>query len=147
MQDNEARAVDYSIWIGRVISWDGLLPCFVSALSLACGSLFPNNQLFAELLMVGLPIAAFLFRFSVGTKQIRYNYCSRTLQYAQLCALTVAIFLMIFVDFMIVLFAFVPKKNRPLNADDISVFAVMILVYIILVLFAMYPGRRSHKSA
>lgn len=142
MQDREESAVNYSIWIGRVIGWDGLLPCFVSTASHAVALLFPNNQWFPPLILIALPLTAFLFRYSVGTKQIKGNSCSVTVQRAQVVALGVAVFIMVFVDFIIVLSAFV-QKNSPMPVGLVTTLVVVLGVYLALVLFAMYPGHQS----
>ena len=136
------ESTDYRLWAARVLGWDGLLPAVISGLSMAIARLFPNNRPLAEILMVSLPIIGFFVRFAIGSRQISGNYCGSIVRGVQYGALGMAMLMFLFVDFLVVLSAFIPR-NQPGNPpQEMSIWAAVLAIYICLVALAMYPGRR-----
>lgn len=143
VDDDPESTIDYWTWISRILGWDGLLPLLVSTVPVALAAVFPNNQQLAALFLVCIPIIAFMFRFLIGVRQIRANCCNLMTKRFQIVAPGVAIFLMLFIDFFLVLSAFIQNKNREPPAGYIQAFAIALAFYVSLVSFAMYPGRRT----
>ncbi len=135
------KFINYSQWILRIIGWDGILPVFVASLSVAVAFIFGNNRPLAETLMVVLPIVALLFRFTIGRKHIRRNYCGEMFKGIQTGALGLAVLILLFADFFVVLTAFIPKNRRHPPPEDVPIYIVALTIYLVLVVFAMYPGR------
>lgn len=96
--------------------------------------------------MVVLPVVALFIRLSIGARQIRSNYCDRKLRILQFGALVFAILIFFFADFLIVLCAFIPKNRRHPPPEDIPIYVGALVLYVFLVLVAMFPGR-SHARA
>lgn len=140
------KPINYSQWLLRIIGWDGILPVFVASLAFAIASIFGNNWLLAEALVIVLPIVALFIRFSIGYKHIRRNYCGKMFKGIQTGALGLAVFIMLFADFLVVLLAFIPKNDRHPPPEDVPIYIVALTVYLVLVVIAMYPGRESASA-
>jgi len=125
-------------WIQRVAGWDGLLPGIVWGVSAIVISILPSNWSPIEvfvlvLLAVVFPICAFLLRLRFGWKAILSNHCGFTLRGIQYIAFGLGVFLLCLLDCMVVRFQVVPSDNwRPL--------VVIYLIYLCLMMVAMYPG-------
>ena len=135
--------INYRQWILRIIYWDGILPIFVSFVSVAVASFLGNNRPLAETLMVVLPIVALFIRFSIGRKHILGNNCGGIFKGVQTGALGFAILIFLFADFLVVLSAFIPKNRGLPPPEDVPIYIVALLLYLVLVIIAMYPGRES----
>ena len=134
-------SVDFKLWVGRVVGWDGLLPIAISTAAIGIALLFPRERGIQTAALLVLPIGAFFYRARVGFRQIRGNRCSGYIRGLQLFALGFALLLLIFFDFIIVLMAFIRQGQRIPPPEDIPIWAGMLCTYIALVVFAMYPGR------
>jgi bifunctional DNase/RNase len=137
----ETGALDYGLWISRILRWDGLLPVFVFLASVAIAVLFPQNGAVQTLALLALPIAAFICRVNVGHAQINSNGCGQWVRLGQFVALGFALLLFVAFDFILVLLEFVPKGQKHPPPEDVPIWIGMIVAYFALVSFAMYPGR------
>ena len=137
----ETGALDYGLWISRVLGWDGLLPVFVFLASVTIAVLFPQNRAIQTLALLALPIAAFFCRAYVGRGQINSNGCGQWVRWGQYVALGFALLLFVAFDFMLVLLEFVPKGQRRPPPEDVPIWVGMVVAYFLLVAFAMYPRR------
>lgn len=138
--------VDYAIWARRVLGWDAALPLGVTAVSFAIARLFNDRPPADILALVVLPLVAFLSRLFVGVDQIRSNVCGIALRRLQALALLVGLFLLVVVDFFIALDAFVPPQAGPPPFEIEIVCGVAIVLYFMLAILAMYPGRRRERA-
>jgi hypothetical protein len=144
--NDDAENLDVGLWIGRILSWDGLLPAIVFAASVGVAVLFPNNRIVPEIAMVVLPIGAFLWRARAGHRQINTNGCGPWTRAGQYVALGFALLLFLFFDFMLVLLEFIPKGQRGLAQEDVPIWVGMVIAYLVLATFAMYPGRGLNSA-
>ncbi len=137
-EDKVAR-IDYLTWAQRIVGWDALLPLVISAVAFAIATL--QQQPADILALVGLPVAAFLLRLAVGCRQINDNNVRDYFRLLQFCALLLAIFALVIVDFFVTLAAFVPAGNGPPPNEIKLTCLVAVMVYFGSIALAMYPGR------
>lgn len=137
--------INFRQWIFDVISWDGILPLCIFAISFAVAQFVAQNQFPAELLMVALPIIGVLIRFTIGKRKILSNYCPIWFRVIQFVCLGVAVVFFMAFDFFVVLGAFI-NKNAVLGPADWMVLGVIGAIYLTLVTCAMFPGRRPELS-
>jgi len=129
--------VDFSAWLLRLVTWDGLLPLFIVLVPAAIGLLVPNNRGVMEITAVGLPIAAFFVRFGVGFRLIQTNNCAAEIRRFQIVAFVFGMFLLVLFDSVLILGHLVP--NGVLFAG--SFLTVLGGPYLVAMAIALYPGR------
>jgi len=142
MGSGEPSTLDYWVWFGRIIGWDGILPICVFLSSLCIAWLFPQNQTIQTLALLVIPVSAFFCRAYVGSRQINSNCCGPGFRSWQYVAFGFALLFFVALDFMLVLIEFIPKGRRQPPPEDVPIWAGMIAAYFASVTFAMYPGRR-----
>ena len=59
----------------------------------------------------------------------------------QMAALGIAVLIFLFADFFVVLLAFLPKHKRQMPAEDIPIYVLALVIYLLAAMFAMYPGK------
>ncbi len=144
IEGEDIASVDYFRWFFRVLGWDAILPFFVSMGSIAITNAFNHKPPADILALVGLPIVGFVIRLMAGTRHIKSNACGNILRGFQRCALILALVSLVVVDFFVALSALVPKGN--LRDDGITaVCFVAFSAYLVLAIFAMYPGRLTRS--
>jgi len=142
-----AGRIEWGSWLLTIISWDGLLPPFVFLSPYLIGLLLPNNRAAIEIAALVLPISAFLFRFVVGKRRIASNQCGAVVRGVQYCFLGLGIFVLVFVDALLVLAHLVPKGA--VNWTDwphCILWAVVASIYLTSMVFAAYPGRTKSTT-
>jgi hypothetical protein len=133
--------VRYGVWALRVITWDAVLPVFVTFLPLGVRLLFPNRRGALELTAVMLPVAAFFLRFRAGKRHINANRCSHRLRRFQLFVFCVGILPLVLIDCVIILSELMPAGA--FGAADYIALGIMISIYLASMIIAMYPGRED----
>jgi len=129
--------VDFSAWLLRLVTWDGLLPVFIVLVPAAIGPLVPNNRGVMEITAVALPIAAFFVRFGVGFRLIQTNNCAAAIRRFQVVAFVFGMFLLVLFDSVLILGHLVP--NGALFAGSFLI--VLGGPYLVAMAIALYPGR------
>lgn len=139
------KTIDFVAWLKRVVGWDALLPLVVSALAILIVKIVPFDGVAQLLALVALPVMAFLVRLAVGVHQIETNACGPHFRGLQCLALVFSLFVLAFADFFVAIVAFRGKLVGPTPEELTEFGSVVLPVYAVLVLFAMYPGRRAEE--
>jgi len=130
--------IDFGRWLGRLVSWDGVLPIGIILAPSAIEWLIPNRRGPIEFASVALPIVGFLIRFVAGKRQIESNNCGPRCRKFQFAALALGVFSLVFIDAIAMLIHLAP--NRPLFAG-VMVYASLSPIYLAPMIVALYPGR------
>lgn len=134
-------AVPYGSWFLRVLTWDGILAASVLLLPGIVEFLFPNQRGAMELAAVVWPIVALFVRFFVARRHIDANACSLLMRRLQLSAVCVAIFVLLMIDSLVILAHEMPRGAMVATPADMVIWALLIVIYLAAMTFAMYPGR------
>ena len=135
--------VNIGLWALRVIAWDSLLPAAVILTPFAVEFICPNNRIAFEIVGLVLPLVAFFIRLFVGIHHIKSNSCSDILSFIQFCFFFCGIVVLVLVDTMLILAHQMPNGAMFKTKEDIIIFVVICLVYLITMVIAMYPGRST----
>lgn len=133
--------IDFVGWLVRLITWDGVMPVCVIAAPFIIESVLPNRRGAIEIAAVALPIVGFLVRILVGASHIRGNCCGQWLRRIQFCMLWFAVFVLVFVDALLILAHVMPRGALVANRGDRIVLTTMAAIYLFAMAVAMYPGR------
>lgn len=133
--------VPYGSWFLRVLTWDGILAASILLLPGIIEFLFPNQRGAMELAAVFWPIVALFVRFFVARRHIDANACSLLMRRLQLAAVCVAIFVLLLIDSLVILAHEMPRGAMVATPTDMVIWAVLIVIYLAGMTFAMYPGR------
>ena len=132
--------VDIAAWAIRVAAWDGLLPILVLMAPILIDTLLPNNRFLSDFIGGGLPIVVFIIRLIVGMRHIWSNGCSKPVRELQTGLLWVAVFLLVFVDTMLIISHQIP--GALIDPFDQQAVLVVVSIYLPCLAVAMYPGRK-----
>jgi len=133
--------VDFSAWIVRLITWDGLVPVFMALAPSAVGLSIPNNRGVMEATAVALPIAAFFVRFGVGFRLIQTNNCAAEIRRFQVVAFVFGMFLLLFFDSVSILAHVMPSGALfPRWTDFLGFMIVFGSVYLVAMAISLYLG-------
>ena len=138
--------LDFPSWLLRVLKWDGILPVCIVLIPSVIALLVPNRRGAIEMTAVIVPIAAFFIRFRAGKRHIESNNCGETMKVYQLCVFSLAIVALMLVDAFIVLSHVMPQRGGFVTTEDLLTLGIPIAIYLSLMAFAMYPGRRWVRS-
>jgi hypothetical protein len=138
------KHLSYSSWLLRVIAWDGLMPIGVALIPTVIKILTPNRGVL-EITAIVTPVMMFVLRLIVGKNHIARNHCSEAVRSIQVCVFFVGIFVLAFVEGVVILSHLMP--NGTFKSEDLVVFAVLVSVYLTSMIIAMYPGRVSLQDA
>ncbi|MGQ0635629.1 MAG: hypothetical protein ACT4QC_13525 [Planctomycetaceae bacterium] len=142
------QPIAYWDWLSGVFWWDGVLPGVVLVAPHIVKRLLPNQPGLIELLAVVLPIAALLTRFVAGSRVIKANHCGTWFRGLQFTAFGVALVALMFFDAALMLSHNMPAAVGPFAAKgDQVVWAILAVVYLTNMVFAMYPGRAAIEPA
>ncbi len=140
------RRVPYGSWLLSLVAWDGILPVVVLFAPRLVKTLFPNQRQAMEITGALLPVAAFFVRFFVAKRHINSNRCTRLTRWIQLATLCVAILVLLLIDTMLILADDLPNGALFATPDDVTLFVVMVVMYLSCMAFALYPGSREEVS-
>jgi hypothetical protein len=134
--------VDYSAWLLRLLTWDGLLPIGMLLVPVLAGNFLPNRAevgLGYTLMIVG----AALLRVRAGCLHIDANHCSETFQRFQVWLLIAAVGLLLCIDaFLLIWYEFgCPVDWSAEGLSVAAVFGSLVLLYALTMAIVMYPGR------
>ena len=138
--------VNYGSWFFRVLGWDGVMPVCVALIPTVINFLIPVNRGAIEITAVFLPIAGFLIRFVMGARHISTNHCTPQVRRFQVCAFCLGIFLLVFVDALLILSHVMPKGALFANQTDRVFWVILISAYLTSMAIAMYPGRMNSQD-
>ena len=133
--------VDFSRWLFRLLTWDGVLPFCMILIPQAARLLFPNNGLVIVLLAVGVPIAALFLRIRAGCQHIDENNCGPTFQKVQVWSMVFGAFVLVLIDAMLIVMHEMGAGAFLATQGDRIVVGSMVLTYLTAMAVAMYPGR------
>ena len=136
-----AGQVNYVSWVIRLFAWDGMLPVGIVLAPIGIELLFPNRRGVMEVMAVTLPVAAFLFRIRAGVRHIASNRCSVVVRGLQYFAFGLAILPLVLFDCVMILSHLMPAGALLATAEDLLVWAVFYVIYLLLMAGAMFPGR------
>ena len=85
-----------------------------------------------------LPVLAFIVRFYIGRTAISKNGCKSLVRCLQLIALCLGIFVMVLIDSIMLLSH---MQGGRLRGSDMSVIAIIYAIYLLIMAFAIFPGR------
>lgn len=136
----------YLRWLLRIVTWDGLLPCCVIAVTLVVKLMFPHVRGALEMTAIVLPISAFLLRAAVGSRQIAANQHGQILRISQYTAFGIALLLLVLIDCVLILSQIMPAGALWAAKQDRVVWAVLFSLYIGLMTFALFPGRIANEN-
>jgi hypothetical protein len=147
-----AQRINYWLWFYRLIAWDSLLPAVIVAVPMALHLLFPNAQGVIDLVAVVIPVVALFIRYRAGRKYILANQCSVKLRHIQFNVMCLGIFSLALFDSFIILTNLFPNivilgnlfPNLPLT--DLQFILIFLGVYLLMMSFAMYPGRTKNVA-
>lgn len=133
--------INYVRWLLRVLTWDTLLPVGISILPRAIDLVLPNQPRLIDFASVVAPIVAIFLRLRAGGQQISSNQCSELVQGWQAFVFCFAIFPLVLVDSLLILWPALPKGGRIMQPDDWKIFIYPGAFYLAGMIIAMYPGR------
>lgn len=138
---------DFVGWMVRLLTWEGILPTCVFLVRGIIETLFPSRGTI-EAAAVVLPITFFFVRIFTGCRHIDANHCSQGFQRFQVWALVLAVFVLVFVDAIMILADVMPNGALVAGPADWIVIVTIILIYLVPMSVAMYPGRSNphHES-
>lgn len=128
-----------------MIVWDGMLPATLWITPIAVQSIVPNQRGPVEVIAVVLPILAFFARAWSGRRSIRLNNCGARMKSIQRLALGTGLLLLVPMDAIIILSHIMPPNAAFATSEDIVVWAVLFLAYVIAMSIAMYPGPAQRR--
>ena len=123
----------------RLFTWDGILPFSVLLVPEIIERLVPNRGAI-EIAAVALPIIFFFVRIVTGCRHIDANHCTPGFQRFQVWAMVFGVFILVFIDAILILSHVMPNDAVNNRADWI-IFATIIATYFLAMSVAMYPGR------
>ena len=126
-------------WFSRVFSLDGILPLFVFLLPKGIQWIFDIPDHDMVLPSVILPILAMILRVILGLKAIDSNQVRPFFRGCQLIVFVCGVLVLMFLETFVVALHFLPPV-APAPVKIISVLAVMHLIYLAAMTFAMFPG-------
>ncbi len=129
------------LWLLRVLMWDGLLPAGVVLVPTFVEFRFPNNRGAIELTALALPSVGLLIRLWIGRRFIAANHCTVSVRKLQFCALFLGIFLLAFLEGVLILTHVMPSGALFVHQTDVVIFAMLFSTYLLLMSIAMYPGQ------
>jgi len=132
-------------WWRRLMLWDGALPLAVWGMPRAVLWLFPGDRWPIEVLGVGLPIFAFLWRFLAGFAVVRTLPNGPLVRAARIMLLFFGIFLLLVIDTAMILRLVMPP-GAFLERGDLIAFAVLYGVYVLAMALATWPGPRASSE-
>lgn len=142
--------LDWSGWLLRVLTWDGLVPVAMFVSSMTVARLTQGQGDWYLALTLGLPLSAFLVRFFMGRGAIERNHCSPVTQSFQSIVLVLGLIVIAILDSLLICLSTLPPGNPGGNRDKVvilyCVVAMVYLAYLACMCFAMYPGRESLTS-
>ena len=124
-----------------LLTWDGVLPIGVLLVPSFIQWIAPNNRGVLEITSVVLPILAFFLRAVVGGRHKAANNCSLRFRRLQFTAFGIGIFVLVFLDAVIILSHLMPRGA--FSSGDVVVLAILAAVYVGCMAIAMYPGRTN----
>ena len=133
--------INYARWLLRVLTWDTLLPVGISILPRAIDLVLPNQPRVIDFASVIAPIVAFFLRLRAGGQQISSNQCSELVQGWQAFVFCFAIFPLVLVDALLILWPALPKGGRNIQPGDWMILIYLSAFYLTGMVIAMYPGR------
>ncbi len=139
-EPEEFASIDYSRWFQRVLGWDAILPFVVSMGSIVIANAFDRHPPADIIALAGLPAVGFWLRWTSGYRQIKSNACGSIYRGLQVFALFIGLCALMVADFFTALSAFIANANPRPEGVTIVIVAVY-LVYLLLAIFATYPGR------
>jgi hypothetical protein len=140
------RQVNFGFWLLRVITWDAILPLVVALVPTLIILIFPNRRGFIEITSVMLPVGAFLLRAINGKRQIARNRCSQTVRAFQFCVFVVGILPLVLLDCVMILSHLMPDGAFLATTTDRLVLAVLVAIYLVSMIVAMYPGSATTEE-
>ena len=136
--------VNYSIWMIRLFTWDGAMPLIMLSLPGLARRFGPkNNDQFLVMAVVAALIAGILLRFTFGMRHINSNHCGPIFKTVQRIVLLLMIFVLVLIESVICV-------NPPgrLQQADVLFFGIAGSLYLLVMAFVLYPGRRrAERSA
>ena len=136
-QPERHQSVDYSKWILRLLTWDGLAPVMMLSLPFLIRRFGPaNNDRFLVMSIVAALIAGILLRFSFGMRHIRANYCRAGVKRFQQAGLLAMIAVLVLVETLLCL---IPAAG--FKGADLMFFSVVALGYLLVMSCVLYPSR------
>ena len=138
------KRLDLASWLLRVMAWDGLLPVAVVLAPMAIRLLFPRSRGATELVAIFLPVIAFIVRYVVGKRCISANSCTPSFQQIQFLLFVLAISALVLIESLVII-ALHLAANPAIIFGDVGwwVFGVLLSIYLVSVVIAMYPGART----
>lgn len=133
-------SIDFASWLIRLVTWDGVLPFLILIVPSCIEQVFPNRGAI-EIAAVVVPISFFFWRIATGCRHIDANNCSPALRRRQVCALILAVFILVFFDALMILSHIMPKGAFAVNREDLIIIAALASIYVVPISLATYPGR------
>ncbi len=132
--------LDWSGWLLRVLTWDGMVPVSLLLLSRGLVLLAGNQAAIIDVLCVFIPLTGLLVRLNIGRRTIHLNDCSRGMKGVQFWFLVFGLLVLAFLECVMMLFTILPPPPDP--AKGWIVFGVALGMYFPLMIIAMYPGQQ-----
>jgi hypothetical protein len=133
--------IDFSGWLFRLLTWDGVLPIGIILVPFVIGAIFPNHEGAIVIAAVALPIVAFFVRIAVGCRHIDENNCGPIFQRVQVWLLLFGIFVLVFIDAMLMISHVMPRGALLATKEDQIAATIAVSLYLAPMIVAMYPGR------
>ena len=136
--------LNWSGWLLRVLTCDGVLPVVLLATSVTLSRLSLGQGELYLILSAGIPVSAFMVRFFMGQRAIEHNHCSALTRRFQLIVLVLGLIVIALMDCLLIVLSMLPPPNGN-KAEKYLIlflgFAIAYLAYLACMTFAMYPGR------
>jgi hypothetical protein len=87
-----------------------------------------------------LPLAAFFARLILGYRHVSKNACGEWLSFIQFCVFFIGILCLIVIDLLLVL-----MHTNQVRVDPME-FIIPFSIYLIAMIFAMYPGSTEFNT-
>ncbi len=124
----------YAEWGWAVFCWDGIMPAVIVIVPLVARLLFPRNDAVSVVINVFLPIFAFFIRLAVGNQR----FARGELYGWQSLLFLIAVFFLIFLDTMLILFQ---SQRGGIRPPDWTLLGLLYLGYLTAMAVAFFPLR------
>lgn len=143
----EQQAVPFGQWLWLIFAWDGILPFIVVGLPMLVRWAWPAAHGLKEFVCIVLPIVAFFFRLAIGLIHISRNRCGPWMRQSQRVVLFFAVFFFVVFDIMLIESQDIAMRRIRMQPSEQMVIAAVYLAYLMIMAFALYPGKRLVVTA
>ena len=136
--------LNWTDWLLRVLTWEGLVPATVFFGSMAIAILSKHDFWLIIGTGILLPSIACVVRFRSGMRTIETNNCHPFTRFWQMKSLIIGVIIMGFMEGLYIIYSTKPGLGLLGGGNDTHIWIGFLLAYLLLLTFATYPGLSSN---